>query len=66
VNQLIQVCYDITNTRTLKRETDALAEASVELGCADLLLINWDREEIIEENGIRIQLLPAYRWLLSY
>jgi len=64
VNQLIQVCYDITNTRTLKRETDALAEASAELGCADLLLINWDREEIIEENGIRIQLLPAYRWLL--
>jgi len=64
VDQLIQVCYDITNSRTLKRETDALAEASEELECANLLLINWDREEIIEKNGIRIQLLPAYRWLL--
>lgn len=65
VAQLIQVCYDITQTKTLNRETAALSEAARELACADLLLINWDKEEIIEKDGVRIQLLPAYHWLLD-
>jgi predicted AAA+ superfamily ATPase len=65
VGQLIQVCYHITNSKTLKRETDALAEASAELACTDLLLITWDREEIIEKNNLKIQLIPAYKWLMT-
>jgi predicted AAA+ superfamily ATPase len=63
IEQLIQVCYDITNSKTLKRETDALAEASSELNCTHLLLITWDKEEINEKNGLKIQLIPAYKWL---
>lgn len=64
VDRLIQVCYDLTSSKTLKRETDALTEAARELECAKLILINWNKEEIIDKDGIRIQLLPAYRWLL--
>jgi len=54
IEQLIQVCYDITNSKTLKRETDALAEASAELNCTNLLLLTWDKEEINEKNGLEI------------
>lgn len=60
---LIQVCYDITNPKTLKRESDALFEASAELACKNLLLITWDKEDVLEKNERKIRLLPAWKWL---
>ena len=63
VEQVIQVCYDITNPKTLKREIAALVEASSELNCNNLLLITWDNEEMIEKNGHTIKLVPASKWL---
>ncbi|HAX92358.1 MAG TPA: ATPase [Bacteroidales bacterium] len=63
VEQLIQVCYDITNEKTLKREITALTEASSELGCNELLLITWDIEKIIEQKGSTIHFMPAWKWL---
>lgn len=64
-DQLIQVCYDITNPKTLKREIDALVEASSELACTNLLLITWNKEEVILKNELSIQMIPAYKWLVS-
>jgi len=61
--QLIQVCYDISNSRTLKREITALQEASSELACKNLLLITWDQEGEVEGKKVKIRLLPAFRWL---
>ena len=66
VEQLIQVCFDIKSLKTLKREIDALLEASSELACSNLLLITWDREEVIIKNELNIQLIPAYKWLCDY
>lgn len=63
VVQLIQVCYDTSTPKTLKREIASLLEASSELDCKNLLLITWDKEEVIENNKINIQLIPAYKWL---
>jgi len=63
--QLIQVCYNITSPKTLKREVDALVEASSELACTNLLLITWNREEVILKNELSIQVLPAFKWLVS-
>ncbi len=65
IEQLIQVCYDISNSKTLKRETDALTEASEELMCTNLLLLTWGNEEVIKRNELNIQLLPAYKWLCN-
>jgi hypothetical protein len=62
VSQLIQVCYDITKPKTLSREADALLESSVELNCTDLLIITWDREEILHNKGLEIRLMPAFKW----
>jgi len=64
VNQLIQVCYDISNPATKKREIRALLKASKELKCKDLLIIteNKEGEEKIKER--RIRYIPLWKWLL--
>ena len=49
VEQLIQVCYDMTSEKTRKRELDALVEASEELHCDNLLVItNSESSEDLE------------------
>lgn len=48
VEQLIQVCYDMTSERTRKRELAALVEAAEELRCDNLLVITNSQEEKIE------------------
>ena len=48
VEQLIQVCYDMTSEKTRKRELDALVEAAEELHCENLLIITNSQEEKIE------------------
>ena len=48
VEQLIQVCYDMSSEKTRKRELDALAEAAEELHCDNLLVITNTQKEKIE------------------
>lgn len=50
VEQLIQVCYDMTSEKTRKRELDALVEAAEELHCDHLLVItNSEQQDLIWE-----------------
>lgn len=62
VEQLIQVCYDISSERTLKREISALVECADELHCDNLLIITFDTEKNILHNGHTIQVLPFDKW----
>lgn len=64
IRQLIQVCYDIDNFDTKKRELDALLKCSYELKCKDLLIITGDSEGIEEYKNRRIKLTPLWKWLL--
>ena len=48
VEQLIQICYDMTSEKTRKRELDALVEAAEELHCDNLLVITNSQEGKIE------------------
>jgi len=63
VEQLIQVCYDISAHKTLKRELNALAEAAKELNCKNLLLITWSQADEIIEGETKIIILPVLDWL---
>lgn len=54
VEQLIQVCYEMTSEKTRKRELDALVEAAEELSCDNLLVITNSQEEKIEWKGTAI------------
>lgn len=61
IKQLIQVSYTLTNTKTEKREVDALVEAAGELHCSDLLIVTADEERTIEKNGYTIKVIPIYK-----
>lgn len=69
VIQLIQVCYDVSNPETKKREERALIKASKELKCKDLLVItgNYEAEKEAEWYGIKgkIKYTPLWKWLLQ-
>lgn len=66
VAQLIQVAYDIANERTLRRELTALACASEDLGCDNLLLITLaDEGRHDAGNGRQVDVVPIARWLLD-
>jgi hypothetical protein len=46
VSQLIQVCYDIDEPKTKKRELNSIVRSASELDCSDLLVITWDYEDM--------------------
>ena len=64
VEQLIQVSYDISSEKTLKREINGLVKAAEKFKCENLLLINFDEDEEVERNGHIIQLIPVTEWLV--
>ena len=59
IETLIQVCYDISNGDTRRRECEALHEASGELGCKKQMVITWDYEETEKE----ISFIPLWKYL---
>lgn len=65
VERLIQVCYDITDYDTKKREIKALLKASKELKCNNLLVITEDYEGEETIKGKKISYIPLWKWLLK-
>ena len=65
VKQVFQVCYDISNSKTLEREIRGLALASVKTGCDDLVLITDHEQMDLSSKGRKIKVVPAYAWLLQ-
>ncbi|HLC90491.1 MAG TPA: ATP-binding protein [Candidatus Nanoarchaeia archaeon] len=63
VKQLIQVCYDLDNIDTRKREERALLKASSELRCRNLLIITEREEGIRKKDGKIINYIPLIKWL---
>lgn len=63
VDELVQVCYDISNPETQKREVKALAEAAEELGINSLTIINWSKDGALSQDGKIINFMPLEKWL---
>ena len=67
VTQLIQVCWDMTEPSTRRREIRALLQAGRELDCDRLLVLtaDTDAEDEVAWYGMRgrIRRLPVWRWL---
>jgi hypothetical protein len=57
VEQLIQVCYDMTSEKTRKRELDALVEAAEEFHCDNLLVITNTQQEETEWKNRKIKVI---------
>ena len=65
VIQLIQVTWDMTDEETRTREINGILEASKFTGCDNLFIITKEEECLMEIEGKQIQVLPAWKWLLS-
>lgn len=65
VKQLIQVCYNIDDYDTKKREIKALLKASKELKCKNLLVITQDKEGEEKIENKKIKYVPLWKWLLE-
>ncbi len=65
IEQLIQVCYDLTEEKTKSREINALIKASTELKCNRLSILteNYEGEEKAENK--KIEFIPLWKWLLT-
>lgn len=62
VKELIQVCYDMTREKTIKREVDSLVECAGELGCNNLTIVTWNEERTIERMGRTIKVVPVSKF----
>lgn len=65
VMQLIQVTWSMTDDETRKREIKGLLEASSATGCDNLLIITDDEENSLEVDGKKVNVVPAWKWLLN-
>ncbi len=65
VSELIQVSYETSDEKTVKREIKALIEASEELNCNSLKILTYDEEKEIKKGGKVIQFIPIWKWLLN-
>ncbi|MBD3243139.1 MAG: AAA family ATPase [Chitinivibrionales bacterium] len=69
VHQLIQVCWDLENQKTVDREVRALLKAGHELRCHELLVLTRDKEAVEEVSwfGLKgaVRFEPLHAWLLN-
>lgn len=59
VKELIQVCYDMSKEKTIKREVDSIIECAGELGCDNLTIVTWNEERTIEKKSYTIKVVPV-------
>jgi predicted AAA+ superfamily ATPase len=55
---LVQVCYDMSNPKTEKREVDSIVECAGELKCDNLVIVTNNDKRTIEKDGYKIDLVP--------
>jgi len=60
--RLIQVCWDIHDPDTQKREVGALLSAMDELGLKRGTIVTWLDEDLSDK---RLEIVPAWKWLLA-
>ena len=58
IERLVQVCYDMSNPKTEKREVDSLIECAGELKCDRLVIVTNRDERMLEKGGYKITVVP--------
>ena len=66
VRQLVQVCWDISNPKTQKREIGSLMACAKDFPNGELFVITWNEQKEITMNEKIIHVIPYYKWCLSY
>ena len=63
ITQAIQVCLDLSNPETRKREIEGLQNAMSKYKLKQGLILTMEQEETIKAKGISIK--PVWKWLLD-
>lgn len=59
--KLIQVCWELSDEKTFKRELRGLQTVMDELSISSGTIVTWDDEAIFDNN---ITVVPIWKWLL--
>jgi predicted AAA+ superfamily ATPase len=62
IKALIQVCYEMDNVRTEKREVGSLVECAGELHCDNLMIVTANDERSIQKDGYTIKVIPITKF----
>lgn len=60
-----QVCMDISDKDTLKREIAPLIATAKYFGTRENCLITISQEKIFREEGVTVRAIPAWKWLME-
>ena len=58
IERLVQVCYDMSNPKTERREVASLVECAGELSCGNLTIVTMNENRTIEKDGYVIDVVP--------
>ena len=62
ITHAIQVTYDMSDIDTKQRELKGLLEACRSFDLKVGTIVTYDNEDVLEVDGIKINLIPFYRW----
>lgn len=61
----VQVCMDISDENTLKREVESLTTTAEYFNIKEKLIITYNQDRTIQSKNVTIRVLPAWKWLLE-
>lgn len=62
ISDIIQVTFDMSDENTKSREIKGLIEACKNFDLKSGIIITFDSEDELIENGIKIKIIPFYKW----
>lgn len=66
IDEMIQVCYNLSDIRIKNKEIKSLIKAGKELKCQRFFIITWDYEDEEKYKDSRILFVPLWNWLLYH
>ena len=61
----VQVCTDISNEQTLKRELNAIVNTAKYFDIKENLIVTYNQERDIQMDSVTVKAVPAWRWMLN-
>lgn len=61
----VQVCTDISQADTLKRELESIITTAKYFGIKENFIVTYTQEEDFHEQGISVKAIPAWKWMLN-
>jgi hypothetical protein len=61
----VQACYSMHDAETFERETRALLKVQDRLDCKRNIIVTFEDEETFTRDGVTIEVIPAWKFLLG-